>query len=61
MHRNLTKEPTAVADPTTVEAMTNTTPNSCVDVRCDCNTMWSMAQQYSYLRLSDEIAGVAHK
>jgi hypothetical protein len=45
-----------VADPTTLEAMTNTTPNSCVDVNCDCNTMWSMAQQYSYLRLSDEIA-----
>mgnify|MGYP003460371757 CR=1 FL=1 len=45
-----------MADPTTVEAMTNTTPNSCVDVHCDCNTMWSMAQQYSYLRLSDEIA-----
>lgn len=45
-----------MADPTTVEAMTNTTPNSCVEVQCDCNTMWSMAQQYSYLRLSDEIA-----
>jgi hypothetical protein len=45
-----------VADPTTVIATTNTTPNSCVDVHCDCNTMWSMAQQYSYLRLSDEIA-----
>ncbi|MCY7287166.1 MAG: hypothetical protein LH624_02680 [Cryobacterium sp.] len=34
--------------------MTNTTPNSCVDVKCDCNTMWSLAQQFSYLRLSDE-------
>ena len=44
-----------MADPTTVIATTNTTPNSCVDVKCDCNTMWSMAQQYSYLRLSDEI------
>ena len=41
-------------DSTTVEAITNTTPNSCVDVQCDCNTMWSMAQQWSYLRLSDE-------
>lgn len=45
-----------MADPTTVIATTNTTPNSCVDVKCDCNTMWSMAQQYSYLRLSDETA-----
>jgi hypothetical protein len=45
-----------VADPTTLNAMTNPTPNSCVEVNCDCNTMWSMAQQYSYLRLSDEIA-----
>ncbi|MEO6855052.1 MAG: hypothetical protein ABI410_19725 [Rhodoferax sp.] len=41
-----------MADPTTVEAMTNTTPNSCVDVHCDCNTMWSFAQQFGYLRLS---------
>ena len=45
-----------MADSTTVEAMTNTTPNSCVDVHCDCNTMWSLAQQFSYLRLSDETA-----
>ena len=45
-----------MADPTTVEAMTNTTPQSCVDVKCDCNTMWSLAQQFSYLRLSDETA-----
>ncbi len=36
--------------------MTNTTPNSCVEVKCDCNTMWSLAQQFSYLRLSDETA-----
>jgi hypothetical protein len=43
-----------LADPTTVEVMTNTTPQSCVDVKCDCNTMWSLAQQFSYLRLSDE-------
>ena len=43
-----------MADPTTLEATTNTTPDSCVKVECDCNTMWSMAQQYSYLRLSDE-------
>ena len=45
-----------MADPTTLEVMTNTTPNSCVEVKCDCNTMWSMAQQFSYLRLSDETA-----
>lgn len=45
-----------MADPTTVEAITNTTLNSCVDVKCDCNTMWSLAQQFSYLRLSDETA-----
>ena len=41
-----------MSDPTTVTAPTNTTPNSCVDVHCDCNTMWSMAQQFSTLRLS---------
>ena len=34
-----------------IEAMTNTTPKSCVDVNCDCNTMWSMAQQFSTMRL----------
>lgn len=41
-----------MADATTVEAMTNDTPESCVKVTCDCNTMWSLAQQFSYLRLS---------
>jgi hypothetical protein len=40
-----------MADPTTVTVATNTKPNSCVDVQCDCNTMWSLAQQFSYLRL----------
>jgi hypothetical protein len=44
-----------MGDPTTVIATTNTTPNSCVDVQCDCNTMWSFAQQFSLLRLSDEV------
>ena len=43
-----------MADSTTVEVATNATPNSCVDVQCDCNTMWSMAQQFSYLRLCDD-------
>ena len=41
-----------MSDPTIVEAMTNTTPQSCVTVKCDCNTMWSLAQQFCYLRLS---------
>jgi hypothetical protein len=36
-----------------VEAMTNTTPNSCVMVTCTCDTMWSLVQQFCYLRLSD--------
>lgn len=45
-----------MADPTTVTVETNAVANSCVDVHCDCNTMWSMAQQFSYLRLGDEIA-----
>ncbi len=39
---------------TTVEVMTNRTPNSCVDVHCDCNTMWSLAQQFSTKRLCIE-------
>ena len=43
-----------MSDPTTVEVMTNTTPNSCVDVHCDCNTMWSLAQQFSTKRLCIE-------
>jgi hypothetical protein len=34
--------------------MTNPTPNSCVEVKCDCPTMWSLVQQFSYLRLADE-------
>jgi hypothetical protein len=41
-----------VSDPTTVKAITNTTPNSCVVVTCDCNTMWSLVQQLTYQRLS---------
>jgi hypothetical protein len=43
-----------MADASTKEAMTNTTPNSCVEVNCDCNTMWSLAQQFSYTRLCVE-------
>jgi len=41
-----------VPEVTTVEATTNTTAKSCVDVHCDCDTMWSFAQQFSALRLS---------
>ncbi|MDP9603229.1 UNVERIFIED_ORG: hypothetical protein J2W38_003018 [Variovorax paradoxus] len=40
-------------DRTTVEATTNETQNSCVDVHCDCPTLWSMSQQFCYLRLSN--------
>ena len=40
-----------MADPTTVTATTNTKPNSFVTVQCDCNTMWSMAQQFCTVRL----------
>lgn len=40
-----------MSDPTTIEAPTNTKPESCVGVQCDCNTMWSFTQQYCYLRL----------
>lgn len=36
--------------------MTDTTPNSRVDVARDRSTMWSIAQQFSYLRLGDETA-----
>jgi hypothetical protein len=45
-----------MSDSTTVTAATNTKPNSCVDVHCDCSTMWSMAQQFSTLRLSTKTA-----
>lgn len=40
-----------MADASTREATTNTIPKSCVDVNCDCNTMWSLAQQFSSKRL----------
>jgi hypothetical protein len=41
-------------DTSVKEAITNTTPKSCVDVICDCNTIWSLAQQFSTKRLSVE-------
>lgn len=43
-----------MADSSTKEAMTNTAPKSCVEVNCDCNTMWSLAQQFSCMRLCVE-------
>lgn len=38
---------------TTLEAATNTTPQSCHVGTCDCDTIWSLAQQFAYLRLSN--------
>ncbi|MDB5935612.1 MAG: hypothetical protein JWQ01_2956 [Massilia sp.] len=43
-----------MADASTKEATTNITPKSCVAVNCDCNTMWSLAQQFSSTRLCIE-------
>lgn len=41
-----------MVDVTTVSVMTNPNPKSCVTVKCDCATMWSLAQQFSVVRLS---------
>jgi hypothetical protein len=43
-----------MADASTKEAITNTTPKSCVDIKCDCNVMWSLAQEFSTTRLCVE-------
>ncbi|MFT4249555.1 MAG: hypothetical protein QM581_16210 [Pseudomonas sp.] len=43
-----------MTDVTTVEATTNDQPDSCVNVQCDCPTLWSLAQQFCYLRLSNQ-------
>ena len=40
-----------MSDPTTVTAVTNPKPNSCVEVKCDCPTMWSFVQQDCYIRM----------
>ena len=40
-----------MADASIKEATTNPTPKSRVDVKCDCETMWSMAQNFSTRRL----------
>jgi hypothetical protein len=50
----LYSEDADMPDASTKEAMTNTTPKSCVDLHCDCNTMWSLAQQFSMRRLCIE-------
>lgn len=50
-----------MADPTTIETMTNTTPLSCVEGVCTCDTMWSLAQQFCYVRLSDPIPPTAFR
>ena len=34
---------------------TNDQPNKVVKIICDCDFLWSLAQQFSYVRLSDEI------
>ena len=36
-----------------VEARTNEVHQSCTDATCNCDTMWSLAQQFSCLRLSE--------
>lgn len=43
-----------MADASTKAGVTNTTPKSCAEVNCDCNTMWSLAQQFSTRRLCVE-------
>lgn len=40
-----------MSDSSTVLAKTNATPQSCVTAQCDCDTMWSLAQQFSTVRL----------
>jgi hypothetical protein len=40
-----------VTDPTTITAVTNPKPNTCVEVNCDCATMWSLVQQDCYIRM----------
>lgn len=50
-----------MTDVTTVEATTNETPDSCVDVHCDCPTLWSMAQQFCYMRLCNRKSGTGTK
>ncbi|MQR02785.1 DUF2515 family protein [Glaciimonas soli] len=39
---------------TSVTAMTNATPGTCVSLQCDCGMHWSSATEFSYTRLSDK-------
>jgi hypothetical protein len=34
-----------------VTATTNPEPNTCVDLCCDCDTIWSLAQQFAMRQL----------
>jgi len=34
------------------QGMTNNTPNSCVKIDCDCQHVWSLAQEFAFKRLS---------
>lgn len=43
-----------MADGVMIEATTNDKPDSCVDVHCNCPVLWSMAQQFCYVRLSNK-------
>ena len=36
----------------TTQGMTNNTPNSCVKIDCDCQHVWSLAQEFAFKRLS---------
>ena len=40
-----------MTDVTTKTAVTNTKPNTCVSVDCDCATMWSFVQEDCYIRM----------
>jgi hypothetical protein len=40
-----------MSDSNPILGKTNSTPKSCVTADCDCNTMWSLAQQFSTVRL----------
>lgn len=40
-----------MSDPTKMSVQTNTTSNSRVKIDCNCDTMWSLAQQFSTIRL----------
>ena len=43
-----------MADPDAT-GTTNNEPNTAVEVTADCNVFWSAAQQFAYLRLSEDI------